>query len=268
MSVNLVIKNNEMKSVTPVFNPQDPLYVCDFGWHKTKENHTFGPAVRPYFLLHFVVKGYGVVERNGVPTLVQKGQAFLIRPGEITTYRADHFEPWEYYWISFHGSFAKELLSRITDRLFIPYQKSAIASIQTALDHQLDTPVALLNTLLSVLSALQPNRKETPRQDAISLAMHYLENYYFREFSITDLASLFGYSRAYFSTLFLKRTGENPYRYLTKIRMEHAKNFLIETEHTIEEIAYSVGFSCVGRFSELFKKYTGISPLQYRMKHS
>lgn len=261
---SITIKSNDFKTVTPAFDEQDPLYVCDIGWHKTPTHHSFGPYVRPYYLLHLVVKGMGYVERNGVPVLVPEGTAFLIRPDETTTYYADEDEPWEYYWISFHGTFAKELLSRITDKLFIPFQKSGILALQSTLDKETNSFTALLNTLFTVLDSLKPNVKNTSDGNEAALAMRYMENYYYRNISIAELAAQFGYSRSYFSTLFQKLTGETPYAYLTKIRIQRAKEYLRNTNLSVEEIAYTVGFSSLQRFCEMFKKQTEFSPLQYR----
>ena len=267
MAKNLIIQYPRFKSVSLVYNPKDPVYVCDFGWHATEKKHSFGPAVRPYYLIHFVVNGSGYIERAGEQTYVSKGQAFIICPEESTLYYASENEPWEYYWISFHGDFAKTLLSRVSEKLVLPYQKNAILTLKTALNEEYEHPVTLLNVLLSALSSLQDQGDENALQDVVGLAVSYIENYYFKNITVENLAAQCGYSRAYFSTLFCKRMGEAPYEYLTKVRLSHAKAFLSQTTYTVEEIAYSVGYSCVGRFSELFKKHEGVSPMQYRNAH-
>ena len=77
----------------------------------------------------------------------------------------------------------------------------------------------------------------------------------------------FGYSRAHFTTLFIEETGISPYLYLTQIRIKKAKELLSSTKLSIEEIGYSVAFSSIGRFSEIFKKYENITPMGYRKMH-
>ena len=62
-------------------------------------------------------------------------------------------------------------------------------------------------------------------------------------------------------------TGETPYHYLTKLRITRAQTYLQSSALSVEEIAYSVGFSSLQRFSEMFKKECGVSPLQYRKTH-
>ena len=246
-----------------LFQPTDPIRVFEIGHHKTPPSHAFGPAVRPYFLLHFIESGEGYIERNSIKHHLTAGNAFLIRPDEVTLYCSDEVNPWSYVWIAFDGDFAKTLIERANANLFMEYHKSGLLVIKNALrDKNLDY-FTCLNTLFTVLNAV---KTDTPfvETDEISNALHYLENNYFNQIDIQTLASQFGFSRAYFSTLFVKRTGETPYDYLTKIRIERAKEYLKQGQHSVEEIAYSVGFSSLQRFSEAFKKRVGLSPLQYR----
>jgi AraC-like DNA-binding protein len=250
------------------FDEQSPIYVCDVGFHQTPPGHTFGPAVRPYYLLHLIESGWGEVERSGYATVrLTEGNAFLIRPGEVVTYRADEEDPWTYRWISFSGSYAQTLVSLTTDRLSMRYRKSGMRALKQVLERELPTPIELLEVLFSVLSSVQKHdgADKTPTEDdAIVGAMKYLEGNYIHAISIDALAQSFGYSRAYFSTLFSRRVGRSPYQYLTEVRIERAKDYLKNASYTVEEVAYSVGFSCIGRFCELFKKYVGCTPLQYR----
>ena len=267
MLSKILFSNAEKKILTLSQGELSPLYVCDMGWHKTPPLHTFGPAVRPYYLLHFIESGKGEIEREGKITPLAKGDAFLILPGEVTTYRADKDEPWTYRWISFAGDFAKELVEETTDLLSMKYRASGLQALRQALDDEICDKVNSLRVLLTALSSIQSVEKRTEslsEESVIATAIRYLEESYFRDIDVASLADSFGYSRAYFTTLFSKRTGKSPYRYLTYVRMEKAKEFLRATEHTVEEIAYSLGFSCVSRFSELFKKYTRLTPLQYR----
>jgi AraC-like DNA-binding protein len=249
--------------VFQLFEQNAPISIYEIGTHKTPPNHSFGPAVRPFYLLHLIEKGKGFIERNGVKQFLSEGEAFLITPDEITTYCADSETPWEYSWIAFQGSFAKQLLEHTTQQLCPTYQKSGLLALKNAVYNQNLDYLDCLNVLFEVLNSI----KDTPKAqdcDNISTALHYLENNYFHQIDIASLAEKFGFSRAYFSSLFAQKTGETPYDYLTKIRIEKAKNYLIHSNYSIEEIAFSVGFNSLQRFSELFKKRLGVSPLSYR----
>ncbi|MBQ8323001.1 MAG: AraC family transcriptional regulator [Clostridia bacterium] len=260
----LLFQSNEIISLPIVFQPKDPIYVCDFGYHKTPCGHEFGPATRPYYLLHLIESGKGEIEREGVVTPLSAGEAFLICPDEVTIYRADKTDPWVYRWVSFNGTFAEELVKKTTDRLCMPYRKSGLLALQNALEQGVSDPIGSLNSLFTVLDSIKTQQTLQDGVDPIFVALQYLEYNYFQAVDIGELAYQLGFTRSYFSTLFLQKTGESPYAYLTKIRIGKAKEFLLDPTRTVEEIAYSTGYSSIQRFSEMFKKATGFSPLQYR----
>ena len=64
--------------------------------------------------------------------------------------------------------------------------------------------------------------------------------------------------------MFKKETGMNFSDYLKKIRIDNAKNMLLNTEQTVEDISYAVGYSDIKYFSRLFKKLTGVTPTEFR----
>ena len=88
-----------------------------FGYEKCKSLHTYGPHIRNCYLIHYVVSGKGKFYKKDFEASVNAGQAFLIRPDEVTTYTADKDEPWEYIWIGFDGVAAKKL-DDIKDSVF------------------------------------------------------------------------------------------------------------------------------------------------------
>lgn len=246
-----------------LFSDSDPIKVFDVGRHRTPPCHVYGPAVRAYYLLHLVEKGKGYVERNGIKTYLKQGEAFLIRPDEIVTYCSDSEDPWEYAWISFSGSYAKKLVSLTTEKLVMPYKKSGLIALLTAFENKTDDYLTAVSALFEVLKSIKTDA-QTPKVEGVELALNYIENNYFRPIDVGDLAKNFGFSRSHFTVRFIKKVGESPYDYLTKIRVDKAKEYLKATNYSVEEIAYSVGFSSLQRFSETFKKRVGLSPLNYK----
>lgn len=88
------------------------LSVFYAGREKCESGHFFGPALRPHYLMHVVVKGKGTYETGGQKMHLKMGDVFLIYPNEMTLYRADDQEPWEYAWVAFDGYEAKRILKR------------------------------------------------------------------------------------------------------------------------------------------------------------
>lgn len=82
--------------------------------------------------------------------------------------------------------------------------------------------------------------------------------------SVEELAKQSGYSVSRFSHLFKEVIGTAPHLYLADLRMEKAKDLLINTHYTVAEIGRAVGFADQNYFSRFFKKKIGVSPSEYR----
>lgn len=258
-------KQTIFRYFSQLFRANAPLRVVEIGSEKTQPLHNFGPALRPYYLLHLIEKGKGYIERDGNKHFLSEGEAFLIVPDEITVYCSDREDPWEYSWIAFDGESAKALTEHSTDVLYMTYRKSGLLALKELLANPEPDALDCLQTLLQVMNSV---KRSLPKReiDSFRAALHYLENNYFKEIDIAALAQEFGFSRSYFSTAFTQKTGESPHRYLIEIRLNKAKEYLTDTDLSVTEIAYSVGFNSLQRFSELFKKRTGYSPLEYRKR--
>ena len=96
-----------------------------------------------------------------------------------------------------------------------------------------------------------------------SLILQYIQQNY-RDLSLKTLAEYFHYSEAHLSTLIKKNIGLNFVSLITKLKMSDAKDYLINTNLSIEKISQYVGYNSVDHFSRTFKKYYNKSPQQYR----
>jgi two-component system response regulator YesN len=102
------------------------------------------------------------------------------------------------------------------------------------------------------------------RSAVISSAVRYIQGNYSRDLSLDAVATEVGVSAGYLSRLFKQVTGETFKGYLTRIRMQEAKRLLSQTGIRVYEIAEEVGYNDQHYFSEVFRKETGLSPLEYR----
>jgi len=84
--------------------------------------------------------------------------------------------------------------------------------------------------------------------------------------SLTELASLTELSRTYFSRVFKETTGMRLRDYLMEVRINKAKDLLDDINLEIKQIAYEVGFNYPDHFSRTFKRKTGVSPTDWRLK--
>jgi two-component system response regulator YesN len=91
------------------------------------------------------------------------------------------------------------------------------------------------------------------------------KNYCDSNISLNLIADEFCKSSVYISKLFKNETGENFIDYLTRLRMEKAKELLANSLNLKAfEIAQNIGYTDISHFNKLFKKYTGFSPIEYR----
>jgi YesN/AraC family two-component response regulator len=82
--------------------------------------------------------------------------------------------------------------------------------------------------------------------------------------SLESVASNISMTASYFSKLFKQEVGENFIQYLTKRRLEYAKRMIAETDRSMLDIATEAGFREQNYFGKVFKKYTGLTPLEYK----
>ena len=99
-------------------------------------------------------------------------------------------------------------------------------------------------------------------------AQEYIENNLDEKVSVEYLSNQFSVGRRNFDRRFIKATGNTPVEYAQRVRVESAKKRIESSRKTINEVMYEVGYSDVKAFREVFRKITGISPLEYRNKYN
>lgn len=100
----------------------------------------------------------------------------------------------------------------------------------------------------------------------LSQITSYLKENYTKEFSLEMLADIFGYSPSYISRMFQKYAKTNYKSYLQGIRLEYAYREMVNSDHTISDIAMNHGFPNSKAFSKAFKEKYGVMPSEYRKK--
>lgn len=95
----------------------------------------------------------------------------------------------------------------------------------------------------------------------------YINKNYMEEISLSALANTFYLSKEHLSRLFKKETGTNLFSYIMGLKLNEAKRLLVQTDLTLEDIAYKLGFSNGNYFSKVFKKNMGQAPRDYRIEH-
>lgn len=233
----------------------NPLSV---GLQQCPPGHSYGPRVRKYTLIHYVLRGCGVFEARGRRWPVKAGEAFLILPGEVTTYTADTENPWQYQWIGFDGALAARF-ARLPPVFRV--SESTFRALRWE-DEQTEIPEYLLAAgLFRLYSELfaQPGKKRNP----VQLVQDYVRSCYMQKVSVEDLARQLHMDRRYLSRLFKRKTGVSIQEYIVQVRMEESKGFL-RRGCSVQEAAQLCGYDDAAGFSRIFKKHCGVSPANWK----
>lgn len=104
--------------------------------------------------------------------------------------------------------------------------------------------------------------------DMVKAVQTYIEDRMGEKISFGELSARFAIGRRNFDRRFLKATGNTPLEYFQRVKIESAKRAFESTRKSITEVMYEVGYSDLKAFREVFRKVTGISPLEYRNRYN
>lgn len=104
--------------------------------------------------------------------------------------------------------------------------------------------------------------------EVVKKAQDYIETRLDEKISIEELSSRFAVGRRNFDRRFFKATGNTPVEYSQRVKIEAAKKSFEVTRKTINEVMFDVGYSDVKAFREVFRRITGMSPLEYRKRYN
>lgn len=104
--------------------------------------------------------------------------------------------------------------------------------------------------------------------EVVQKAQAYIEKNLDEKISVEQLSSKFAVGRRNFDRRFIKATGNTPIEYVQRVKIESAKKAFENTRKHINEVMYEVGYSDVKAFREVFRRITGMSPLEYRSKYN
>jgi AraC-like DNA-binding protein len=126
----------------------------------------------------------------------------------------------------------------------------------------------ILNDACRILIENQTSKPENEKDAVIEQAISYMnEHYQEAELNMGALADYLNISSVTLAVDFKNVVGRSPSDYLASIRMEHAKELLKQTDMRVKAVSFSVGYEDDHVFMRRFKKYTGMTPGQYRSEH-
>ena len=229
------------------------FHLCFCGFAECKPLHSYGPAARPNYILHYVMKGKGI-------------------------YQVGETDPWSYLWVGFGGTEAQRFVRDfgLNSRQLTcecEYGEELKEIVFEMLHHTRSTAENLyylqgkLYQFFSVLARgieIQQYSNDTKESIHVQEAIAYIKNYYSQKITVEDIANYLALNRSYLYTIFMNSLGISPKDFLTEFRISRGKEQLALTDLSVEEIAVSCGYRNSLAFGKVFKQKMGITPTQYR----
>ncbi|MEC0334016.1 response regulator transcription factor [Paenibacillus macerans] len=120
-----------------------------------------------------------------------------------------------------------------------------------------------LSAKISFICASRQWRGNSKHRQVVDFMTQYIHEHYAEEVTLAELSEKIYISRNHLSIIFKNMTGETFNNYLTRVRIEKARELLMERKMLVYEVAERVGYKNVPYFSTLFKKMTGLNPTDF-----
>ena len=230
----------------------------------------------PYYAVEYIMQGTGYLEINGQRYSPCRGDTYITHKGSRHFYGSSGEDPWIKVWVAFHGTLVDELMTGyrldkvyhigacdVEDELMNIYEiaesttseelrrgdlalstHNLLHEIHTRINHHGQTSI---NPVEKAMAFLRMNISTNPNLDAI--AKH-------ADKSVSQLIRLFK-----------EQTGKTPHELHLDMKTAQAKRMLRESSHSMQYIAYELGFCDAFHFSKTFKAHAGLCPTEYRKKH-
>ena len=259
-------------------NNKGSLYLNCCGCSQTESLHSFGPASKPHYLIHYILSGKGIFRFHDKEYKLEAGYGFLIQPNELAFYQADAQDPWSYVWVGFAGSSAEEYLESMglsaRHPIFACQRTEELYEIVSDMMNHNTFGIAnemrrngQLGVFLSVIAenagVVAKNESDKGNQ-YVKKAVSFIQSNYCNPIKVTDVAEYVCINRSYLYTLFQNYLGLSPQQFLTTFRLTKAKELLESTNYPIESIALSCGYNDALVFTKAFHNIIGQSPSNYR----
>ena len=227
--------------------------------------------------LNFVIRGKGFF--NGKP--FSAGQLYYIVPLQKHTVETDRDEPFVSVWMSIDGTYAYDIMSRLrsmgSDNI-LPFDfRSDVMTLTKTFLYETnlgDMSTSYLRSILDIyLAHVKKSEQNKPSELFATKKIAKLireSKIYVRKnlkhVTVAEMAAEQHYNTNYFSRVFTEAMGMTPFEYIIDRKMEWAKNALIHSTLSIEEIVEAIGYEHRNGFTIAFKKKYGCPPAEYRRK--
>lgn len=229
---------------------QPGLTLLATGRQDCSDLHSWGPGVRPVYIIHYILRGQGIIEYHKKTFPVHTGESFLIYPYDTIRYYPDPGNPWEYTWVEFTGKEAASLLDQTAFSPAAPVcpticparLRQLFADLQPLdLYHQNRNEAnGILRTLLGLYAdyAPAPGLPDSPASSLLANAVFLIRSNFHHEYFHTEqLCQMLGVSRSTLYRAFQSELNISPGEFLSNFRIHQACR-LLELGNSVKQLLY------------------------------
>ncbi len=268
-----------LKAVYPVLGKQTtlPFYVSGIGICEPEYR-----VSRPQGLVshQFLITSSGsgkliVGEREYI---LKEGSIFYLPPELPHEYMA-YSGQWNTKWLVFRGEHADDMMKRmgfdgcvvcdmpVSERMTNLFSQIINCVKEPVSGGERSSPL-LYEFIMLARELMLIGQSDDNKNLIADRAISYIDEHYSEDITLDELASLSGVSAQYFCRVFRSSTGMRPIEYINNKRVSEAKLLLVSRDMQISDIAFKVGFRDNNYFGIVFRRATGISPREFRLRRS
>ncbi len=255
------------------------LYITDIGYYPNAQFHTRERKNGcNQFVLIYCVKGEGWYKINEEKRALKENQLAILPPNIAHKYGADKTNPWSIYWVHFAGENADSIVRHLrSEDSFSPISiaidehrdivfNKIFLSLEIAdnMDNMLDAYLSFPYYLTSFRPILFKENNLLNEHNPIEKSISFMKTKLNTMVALKELAENVSLSVSHYSTLFQQKTHNSPINYFLFLKMQHACQYLENTELSVKQIAVEIGYDDPFHFSRTFKNIIGISPKGFR----
>jgi len=246
----------------------DVLPVCNlssFRYFEAHERHMTRTC--SHDVLVMVFGGILRFHENGVPMEIHEGEYYIQRRGILHEGIMESDSP-KYYFIHFRGSYrcGKNTLplrgKTDFEELFPLFRKMDALRMSGA------TTVEINAVFFQILSVLKQNAERAGKSDVVRRVMSLVAQNIQKRYSLEEMAAACGYSKNHVIKVFRTEMGKTPHAYITDMKIEMAKQQLINSESSLTQISIECGFGDYINFYKAFTRAEGCAPIEWKQKQN
>ena len=282
-------------------NIQTSLYVHEAHWRKVPAGWSYPPHAESMFEVNYVLEGVQTCKLKNRHHIMQAGDFIIIRPSEIHENVCTSESGLTYFCLHFD---LNDILFRkmlwCTESTYFPKQSEKASDIRKCIEQliqlcieqnkdSLATRLDLLAVSISLFGAIgnylsEYEKNHSPDTSIRNIQIAHLASEKIKMLAsqsiflhgpsmephfknaISIIAKELGISNSYFYRIFSQTFGMSPRQYMSSLFLDNAKFLLLDSNKSIEEIASNLGYHDISHLSRQFKRWTGMTPSQYRNK--